>query len=150
VEHDRVDVVVGEVQSPGVALLERDVAQSRRQLPGPGDEHRRRVDPDHLGDLRTLGEHPRHRPRPAPGLRDSRRRRQLDLRQVGVEHGPLLRVRGPHLEDAGQPLLHRGVDLGDDGVDIRHRNPPVRGRLSISAVADCRPVVTTITRRNGT
>jgi hypothetical protein len=36
----------------------------------------------------------------------------------------LLRVSTTRLENVGEALLHRGVELGDGSVDVRHDFPP--------------------------
>jgi hypothetical protein len=134
VADDHVEVPVREAEGPAVSGLEGHGALCRSKLVSLGDEHRRRVDPDHLGHRGLTGQHACDGARPAPDLQHPRSRDERDLGEVGVEHGALLWVGSPQLEDVGQTFLRSDVDLGDHGVDIGHGS-----RSSMTLVRDGTP-----------
>jgi hypothetical protein len=124
-----VEVAVGELQRSPIAQLER-CARPRRELLGPGDEDRRRIDPHRFAYVGQIGKHTGDGSGPAADLQHSSVSREVDFRQVGVEHRPLLAVARAQLQGPGQTLLCREIGVGDRGVDIRHGNPPLSNRIA--------------------
>jgi hypothetical protein len=124
VEDDGVERLAVKRQLPAVGLLEGRVRQLDRERPGLVEERRGRVDADHGPDVWPAREHPRQHPGPAANFQDARMLAERDVGEEGTPHRLLLRIGAACLEDAGQALLHRGVELGDGSIDVRHDSPP--------------------------
>jgi hypothetical protein len=79
VHHDCIEVDVCKPQVSTITLLECRIGVRAAELTGPGDEHRRRIDPDRFGHSWQTSQHAGDRPRPAADLEDSCARPELSL-----------------------------------------------------------------------
>lgn len=124
VKHDGVARLVIERKCPRVALHKGQVRQVPAQLPGLGDEDRRRIHSDNLGNAGARRQRARHRPRPAAHLHDPSARGKPDIGQIGVPHFPLAVVSRPELQDVDQRPDERWIGLADVHIDVGHDHSP--------------------------
>ena len=129
VHHDCIEVDVCKLQVSTITLLECRTGVRAAELTGPGDEHRRRIDPDRFGHSWQTSQHAGDRPVPQPISRT----RAPDLSSASDRYESsieLLQIGCALLQDVGEALLHCDIDVRDRGVDIRHKGgSPPHGRL---------------------
>jgi len=84
------------------------------------DKDRGWVYPDDFVNSGQVGENPCHCSSAATDIERDRCIRKLQFRQIGVEHGSLLKIHGAEFKHLGQSRLQRLVSLSDGSIRIWH------------------------------
>jgi hypothetical protein len=119
-EHDQVKHVIGKGQCPPIGFLKGERGLICPQSTGFGHKHGGGIVADRRRHARTRGQHAGHRPGATADLQYARVLGDDGIRQICVEHRPLLRVGGAEFQAGHEPFQERWSGLRNRGIDIGH------------------------------
>ena len=105
-------------------MLEADGGEVCGQLTRHVEQRGCQVHPYDGFDLGQAGKHARQNPGSAAHLQHMGRCGELDLNQERAAHLLLFGIGTPRLEDTGQTLLGRGIELGNRCPHVSQLEPP--------------------------